>query len=397
MSAPFTPGLPPAGATGAFFGQDAQGHTYLLRFHEANGWEALGWVGAGRAAMPTLKQLTGDDQGLIIGHASAHHATPPATPVEPTASVEAVAKQLTWDGPFGRCGEFEYRVGEPSYTKGWRVWLGFCGKGASVGGLIVTTTAEDKPAAMAAAQADFSTRILASLTPAPTQGDGLAEIEVFLDSFGFGWREIFADDHVGAIQQLIADAPPTPSAPVSAPSPAGGVREALGWKLVPVEPTHGMACIAGENANVTKDEAKRIWSAMLRAAPLAPATPEPVSAPANGEVVEALKAANEALTQFTAFELDAREIMGNTNFEIVKLRQKQIRAFLAALSNPAPGHGEAVPSDAVLRLRQQLERRLQTAVVNADATGVPVDQVLATATVGVRYADLAALICGGDR
>ncbi|SEM69872.1 hypothetical protein SAMN04515666_11953 [Bosea lupini] len=71
MSAPFTPGLPPAGASSAFIGRDAHGNVYLLRWHETNGWEALGWVGAGKAAMPALRHPAGQDQGLIVGHARA--------------------------------------------------------------------------------------------------------------------------------------------------------------------------------------------------------------------------------------------------------------------------------------------------------------------------------------
>lgn len=47
------------------------------------------------------------------------------------------------------------------------------------------------------------------------------------------------------------------------------------------------------------------------------------------EMYEALKAADDALAQFTAFEYSAREIMGNTNFELVKLRREQVRAALA--------------------------------------------------------------------
>lgn len=46
-------------------------------------------------------------------------------------------------------------------------------------------------------------------------------------------------------------------------------------------------------------------------------------------LLEALKAADEALTQFTAFESDARHIMGNTNFAIVQARREQVRAALA--------------------------------------------------------------------
>lgn len=46
------------------------------------------------------------------------------------------------------------------------------------------------------------------------------------------------------------------------------------------------------------------------------------------ELLLALKAADGALAQFTAFEEDARYIMGSTNFEIVKLRREQIRIAL---------------------------------------------------------------------
>lgn len=67
--AAFTPGLPPAGADGDFLGRDAQGNVFLLRWHDiAKGWEALGWIGAGRAAMPALRQPAGEHQGLITGH-----------------------------------------------------------------------------------------------------------------------------------------------------------------------------------------------------------------------------------------------------------------------------------------------------------------------------------------
>lgn len=45
---------------------------------------------------------------------------------------------------------------------------------------------------------------------------------------------------------------------------------------------------------------------------------------------KALRAADEALTQFAAFEDDARYIMGNTNFEIVQLRRTEVRQALGA-------------------------------------------------------------------
>ena len=45
-------------------------------------------------------------------------------------------------------------------------------------------------------------------------------------------------------------------------------------------------------------------------------------------LLEALQAANEALASITAFEDDARYIMGNTNFELVKLRREQVKAAI---------------------------------------------------------------------
>lgn len=48
----------------------------------------------------------------------------------------------------------------------------------------------------------------------------------------------------------------------------------------------------------------------------------------------ALKAADIALANTTAFEDDARYIMGNTNFEITKHCHNEIRARLAAIGSP---------------------------------------------------------------
>ena len=105
MTAPFTPGLPPAGAAGAFIGRDAQGNLWLLRWHDvAQGWEALGWVGAGRAAMPALRQPAGEDQGLITGHveiagsgASVRWPAPGARPADRhPAGVRALGPSPAW-------------------------------------------------------------------------------------------------------------------------------------------------------------------------------------------------------------------------------------------------------------------------------------------------------------
>jgi hypothetical protein len=46
-------------------------------------------------------------------------------------------------------------------------------------------------------------------------------------------------------------------------------------------------------------------------------------------MLDALRAADEALAQITAFEDDARHIMGNTNFKIVKLRRQEVRDAIA--------------------------------------------------------------------
>ena len=47
------------------------------------------------------------------------------------------------------------------------------------------------------------------------------------------------------------------------------------------------------------------------------------------ELLAALKSADHALAQVTAFERDAREIMGNTNFEIVKCERERVQAAIA--------------------------------------------------------------------
>ena len=49
------------------------------------------------------------------------------------------------------------------------------------------------------------------------------------------------------------------------------------------------------------------------------------------EAVAKVKLADAALANVTAFEDDARYIMGNTNFEITKHARDEARAFLAKL------------------------------------------------------------------
>ena len=67
-------------------------------------------------------------------------------------------------------------------------------------------------------------------------------------------------------------------------------------------------------------------------------SPAPQAQP-DARAVEALKAANEALALVTAFESDARYIMGNTNFTILQQRREQVKKALQALSAPAADDG----------------------------------------------------------
>ena len=72
--------------------------------------------------------------------------------------------------------------------------------------------------------------------------------------------------------------------------------------------------------------------------------PAPQAQP-DARAVEALKAANEALALVTAFESDARYIMGNTNFTILQQRREQVKKALQALSAPAADDGWRPISD----------------------------------------------------
>ncbi|MCP4564022.1 MAG: hypothetical protein GY873_30320 [Bosea sp.] len=68
LSTDLAKGLPPAGAAGDFIGRDGAGNFYLLRWQAGPGWQALGWEGAGEAARPSCRPLTGTDIGLITAH-----------------------------------------------------------------------------------------------------------------------------------------------------------------------------------------------------------------------------------------------------------------------------------------------------------------------------------------
>jgi hypothetical protein len=60
----------------------------------------------------------------------------------------------------------------------------------------------------------------------------------------------------------------------------------------------------------------------------------------------ALKSADHALAQVTAFECDAREIMGNTNFEIVKHERERVRAALTGEDAITVGSLDELPANA---------------------------------------------------
>ena len=68
LSTDLAKGLPPAGAAGDFIGRDGAGNLYLLRWQDRDGWQALGWEGAGEAARPSCRRLAGIDLGLITAH-----------------------------------------------------------------------------------------------------------------------------------------------------------------------------------------------------------------------------------------------------------------------------------------------------------------------------------------
>jgi hypothetical protein len=110
-------------------------------------------------------------------------------------------------------------------------------------------------------------REIASLTPAPTQGDGVKHTTLeFLDGETVTARVLY-------------ERKSTPSAPVSAPSPAGGVREAFETCAKMVEERLGVS-LAKPLANAIRARGRQ--EEVLSP----PATPEPVSAPAGGDAVE---------------------------------------------------------------------------------------------------------------
>ncbi|WP_312126079.1 hypothetical protein [Brevundimonas sp.] len=93
------------------------------------------------------------------------------------------------------------------------------------------------------------------------------------------------------------------------------------WETSAIFNQHG-DCIAhvfisGDATEDTQDRYERIKEGHAQKIAAAP------------DMYEALKAADAALASVTAFEDDARYIMGNTNFALVQQRRDQIRAALA--------------------------------------------------------------------
>lgn len=303
--------------------------------------------------------------------------TPPATPVQPTASVGAVRKEIM------RLLREEFDPTPPGDRWSSVQW---------------NDNAEE-----------VAEKIVASLTPAPTQGDGdeIARLKRKLieteDQLAGAWEER---------DKALALAKATPSSPVSAPSPAGGVREAFQMRVQPwmmacfgaeisadvVERNHrfleealelvqstgctaseahqlvdyvfgreigethqeiggvivtlAALCLAlGEDMHAAGEtELARIWTkvekirAKQAAKPkhsplpqhvpaLSPATPEPVSAPANGEVVEV----SWVRAKIEDYKLDA--LPGS---EYRTACDDILEMIEEALSNPAPGR-EVLP------------------------------------------------------
>jgi hypothetical protein len=85
------------------------------------------------------------------------------------------APRLVWTGDKGRGGGFLYDIAEPSMTPGWRVWVRpDMGAVEVVGGGIVTMKAKSREGAIAAAQADFESRIEGLTSPLVFQQEHLA-------------------------------------------------------------------------------------------------------------------------------------------------------------------------------------------------------------------------------
>lgn len=197
--------------------------------------------------------------------------TPPATPVQPTASVE------DWKpGP-----ELQIKAAE-STIRGLNEELrqkneiiasltAGRGGGASVAKICNILMDEIRITETAAGPRISSddiaaaARRIASLTPVPTQGDELLDAlsaeKPFIFDPGTGYA--FADVPDAPAHGVRWAPQPTPSSPVSAPSPAGGVREALEWYAEQVAGCRKLGRIGDPfRQALDKDGGKRATSAL---------------------------------------------------------------------------------------------------------------------------------------
>lgn len=112
----------------------------------------------------TVANLESDGAALLRGPESYHDGEAILAALQniQAAMVPCAVEveKLEWDGFVGFAGSFSYVVAPPSFTKGWRVWGKISDKSASIGGVLITTTAANEEEAKTAAQADFERRIL---------------------------------------------------------------------------------------------------------------------------------------------------------------------------------------------------------------------------------------------
>lgn len=180
-------------------------------------------------------------------------------------------------------------------------------------------------------------------------GDTNAVAAQYVETF---WRDYLPEAHI-AVATLA-----TPSAPVSAPSPAGGVREALeafdNLLRYGARANCEQALRAADGTMFRFDDRSAFFlSDIDRDAIRAALTPEPVSAPANGEVVEAgLRAeiahdnfSGDIIGKYVTREGKRGVVVQQDGTRVVHVYGEKWLpvATQIALSNPAPGHGEGVP------------------------------------------------------
>lgn len=120
---------------------------------------------------------------------------------------------------------------------------------------------------------------------------------------------------------------PTPSSPVSSPSPAGGVREALELARILYESTHSVMRAHHGDGGSFLDFAELDQSERDRLTAMAQAAMAALSSPATGEVVE-------RITEYLA----TGGLFNPEQMDHAAVRDLLIDARAAL--NPAPGHGE---------------------------------------------------------